>query len=478
ARLKKLSEQLMRSKDRALERIVELRDLAQQQGVIAVEMAAVAEGRARKFTLVGAVMTLTSGLVLALYLSRSFSRPIRELDHGARLIGDGNFDHRLVMDTGDELEDLAAHFNAMASKLKTSYRELEERVRERTRELEESSRRLKRLFDGITDGISIIDRSYTILNANAGIAGSVRRREAELVGSRCHRSYNGSDTPCAGCPAADTFTNGTAASAQLRWGTRDMQIYIFPLAEEQGRVRYVIEYAKDISETKGLEQRLFQSEKLAAIGTLAAGVAHEIRNPLGIMKTSADMIRRNAPEGGENRQLAEFLIEEVDRLNRVVTRLLDFAKPSMADIAPCDVHDVLDRALALAGPPHWIREAGVVRLYDRALPPVAGDRGQLCQVFLNLILNAVQAMDGEGSLTLATARGDGKTVTVRISDTGKGIDEKILPNIFDPFFTTRESGSGLGLAVAYRIIEAHKGRIEVASAPGKGTTVTVSLPAG
>lgn len=479
-RLKDLSLQLVRSKDRALEKIAELREMAQREGMLAVEMATAAEWRARKFILVGAVMTLACGLVLALYLSRSFSRPIRELDRGARRIGEGDFDQRLEIDTNDELQDLAAHFNAMAGKLKEHYRELEERVRERTRELERSNQQLTRLFNGITDGISVIDRDYAIVNANTGVTSLVGRLEGDLIGKACYRSYNGSDAPCPGCPAPATFARGTISSAQLRWCVpgqkpREMQIYIFPLLEEEGRVSHVIEYAQDISEKKILEQKLFQSAKLAAIGTLAAGVAHEIRNPLGIMKTSADMIKRNSRQGEQNYELADFLMEEVDRLNRVVTQLLTFARPSVPNIEPCSLGDILDRALALVGPQHRLHDLEVVKHYAGNLPAVAGDREQLCQVFLNLIINAAQAMDGRGSLTLSTGTGEGDTVWAGVSDTGRGIDAKILNNIFDPFFSTKEEGSGLGLTIAYRIVEAHKGRLDVKSTPGKGTTVTLSL---
>jgi signal transduction histidine kinase/HAMP domain-containing protein len=481
SRLRELSLGLIQAKDRALEKIAELRELAQQEGILAVEMASIADRMSRKFMLVGAVITLVCGVGLALYLSRSFSKPILELERGARLIGEGGFDHRIGLETGDELEALAAGFNTMAEKLKAFYAELEKRVRERTRELEQSNQQLRRLFNGITDGISVIDREFRIVNANTGIAAMVGRREGDLVGSLCHEAYHGSGVPCQGCPASDTFTNGGSSSAQLRWcipgqKAREVQIFTFPLLEEEGRVMHVIEYAKDVSDTKALERTLFQSAKLAGIGTLAAGVAHEIRNPLGIMKTSADMIKRSSREGEQNHELAQFMMEEIDRLNRVVTRLLDFARPSTPKMEPCDVHDVMERALALVGPQHRLQDLEITREYASDLPRILGDREQLCQVFLNLIINAAQAMLGKGRLALAVSREGEDSVSASVSDTGPGIDAAILDNIFDPFFTTKEGGSGLGLAIVYRIVEAHKGRVAVKSTPGKGTTFTVVLP--
>jgi PAS domain S-box-containing protein len=481
SRLKELSLQLIEAKDRALERIAELHELAQREGLRAIETATLADRRARKISLVGGVIVLACGLVLALYLSRSFSRPISDLDRGARLIGEGDFDHRMVLDTGDELQDLAERFNTMARRLKASYGELEERVRDRTRELEASNLQLRRLFNGISDGISVIDRGFRIVNVNAGIAAMAGRDGAELVGAACHRAYRGSDTPCPGCPVAETFRCGTTSSGEVRWEVpggkaRDVEIFSFPLLEEEGAVTHVIEYAKDISERKALERKLFQSAKLAGIGTLAAGVAHEIRNPLGIMKASADMIRRGSREGEQNWELAGFLMEEVDRLNRVVTRLLDFARPSAPRSAPCDLAEILERALALVGPQHRLQDVEVDRAYAPGVPRVRGDGEQLCQVFLNLILNAVQAMSGKGRLSLSTGAGEGETVVASVGDSGGGIAGKDLAQIFDPFFSTKEGGAGLGLAIVYRIVEAHKGRIEVNSTPGKGTTFTVTLP--
>jgi two-component system sensor histidine kinase HydH len=194
------------------------------------------------------------------------------------------------------------------------------------------------------------------------------------------------------------------------------------------------------------------------------------------MKTSADMIKRSSREGEQNHELAQFMMEEIDRLNRVVTRLLDFARPSTPKMEPCDVHDVMERALALVGPQHRLQDLEITREYASDLPRILGDREQLCQVFLNLIINAAQAMLGKGRLALAVSREGEDSVSASVSDTGPGIDAAILDNIFDPFFTTKEGGSGLGLAIVYRIVEAHKGRVAVKSTPGKGTTFTVVLP--
>jgi signal transduction histidine kinase/HAMP domain-containing protein len=482
SRWRELLAQLVEARDRALEKIAELREQAQLEGKMAVKMAAQTKEKARKYMFVGAIVVLTLGLALALYLSRSFSKPIMALNKGAKLIGDGDFDHRLAIETGDELEKLAGRFNAMSGKLKTSYTDLERRVHDRTRDLQRANEQLQRLFDGITDGISVIDRDYRIVSANKGIARMVGKNESDLKESKCFCSYNAGDSPCEGCPAAETFEKGTSSYAQIRWASqgqkdKEMEIRIFPLLEREGKITHVIEYAKDISDKKIMERKLFQSAKLAGIGTLAAGVAHEIRNPLGIIKTSADIIRRNSQEREQNYEMSEFIIDEVDRLNRVVSRLLNFARPSKPQIQPCDIHEILEKALALVGPQYRMQDIKVVKEYSKGSPRVLGDPEQLCQVFLNLVINAAQAMSDGGQLTLATgAKEEEKEVWASVIDTGPGIKKEILDSIFDPFFSTKEEGSGLGLAIVYRIVEAHKGRLMVKSEKGKGTTFTVVLP--
>jgi signal transduction histidine kinase len=482
SRLQELSAQLIEAKDRALEKIGEIRELTQQEGKLAAEMSARATGEAQEYLLVGTIVIFSLGIGLAVYLSRSLSQPVLELAKGARLIGEGRFDYRFSLDTGDEIQELAERFNDMTSKLKVSYGALEERVRERTRALEQSHEQLRRLFDGISDGISIIDRNFKIVNVNRGIIGMVGCAGAgDLKGGRCYAAYNGGGEPCAGCPAVRTFQTGIPASGQLVWAvpgqkTKEMEIAIFPLMEQDGIVTQIIEYAKDISDKKAMERKLFQSAKLAAIGTLAAGVAHEIRNPLGIIKTSADIIKKNSRREEQNHELADFMIGEVDRLNRVVTRLLDFARPSQPKYELCNISTVIEKALALVGPQYRIDDLRVEKMLQQDIPSVRADGEQLCQVFLNLIINAAQAMENGGRLVLSTGANGEDAVWASVSDTGPGIDRQILDNIFDPFFTTKKDGSGLGLAIVYRIVEGHKGRVEVKSSPGKGTTVTVVIP--
>jgi two-component system, NtrC family, sensor histidine kinase HydH len=246
--------------------------------------------------------------------------------------------------------------------------------------------------------------------------------------------------------------------------------------------------ARTIEATQVYE-RVKERDRLAAIGEMAAGLAHEIRNPLGAIKGAAQLLV--GPDGKpiESADTAEFLtiiVEEVDRLNQVVTQFLQYARPDRGERAPhvrVDVHDVLRKTVQLLDT--TAAEAGVELIVDLAdeLPAVLGAPEQLHQVFLNLGLNAVQAMESGGTLEIASAPrrrsrlGYGSFAEIRFRDTGVGIPRDRLRNLFIPFYTTKERGSGLGLAICERIVNQHGGAIEVRSEPGRGSTFSVILPA-
>lgn len=226
-----------------------------------------------------------------------------------------------------------------------------------------------------------------------------------------------------------------------------------------------------------LEKKLRQSERLASLGQLASGIAHEIRNPLGIIKTISQTLHQEALEAGED-SLAEGLniIEsETDRANKVIKGMLDFARPEPLHLKPIDGEQVLQDLLTIL---RSLAKQHKVEIVSRLqpVPPLQADADRLKQAVMNLMLNGIQSMEQGGTLTLSLEQATDKLVLITIADQGKGIDPKNLPHIFDPFFTTKDGGTGLGLSVTHRIIEEHRGTIEVTSQPGKGTTFTLHLP--
>lgn len=223
-----------------------------------------------------------------------------------------------------------------------------------------------------------------------------------------------------------------------------------------------------------IEEQLRRADRLSALGELSAGMAHEIRNPLGSIRGTAEILQEGIDPADERYEFTRILIREVDRLNRVVQDFLRFARPAPVERDRFDVNETLREILALTRQERL--KAGVAaEIKGGEIPLLAGDREQLKQAFLNLILNALQAMPGGGQLTVVTRLRDAR-VEISFADSGQGIAAENLSRIFNPFFTTRQEGTGLGLAITHRIIQGHGGRLEVASQVGKGTTFTVVLP--
>jgi signal transduction histidine kinase len=227
------------------------------------------------------------------------------------------------------------------------------------------------------------------------------------------------------------------------------------------------------------EQLLTQvrrGEQMKAIGTLAAGLAHEIKNPLSSIKTFTEHLEARYDDPEFRGKFIKIVGGEVERMNLIVQRLLDFAKPAPPKLAPLSISAIIDGTLELLGDQLVERHVTIERAYA-AQSVILGDAQQLRQVLLNLFLNSLQAMNGHGRLSVSTALSDTELI-VTIADSGCGIPPKDLQKVFDPFFSTKPAGTGLGLAVARNIIEEHGGRIEIVSGVGQGTRVSIRFPTG
>ncbi|HID64440.1 MAG TPA: response regulator [Anaerolineae bacterium] len=230
-------------------------------------------------------------------------------------------------------------------------------------------------------------------------------------------------------------------------------------------------------ELQAAQEQLLQSEKLASIGQLAAGVAHEINNPMGVILGFAQGILKTLPEDDPLKKPLSTIEKESLRCKRIVQNLLDFARHSEPTPHPTDINELVDVSCELVEHQISLHNVKLVKGYDPALPPIMADPHQLQQVFINIMLNAYQAMPDGGTLHITT-RTVGSELQVIFTDTGTGIPPESVQNIFDPFFTTKEvgEGTGLGLSVSYGIVKAHGGDIEVDSQVGKGTTFIIKLP--
>jgi two-component system, NtrC family, sensor histidine kinase HydH len=248
------------------------------------------------------------------------------------------------------------------------------------------------------------------------------------------------------------------------------------LKEENGSfLGYVILF-RDLTEVHRLKNEIARSQRMASLGNLAAGMAHEIRNPLSSIKGFATYFKERYRDNPQDKETADIMVQEVERLNRVISQLLEFARPIAMEKRPTSLLKLIRNSLKIIESQSHEKNITIHTDLAPDVPDAMIDEDKIKQVLLNLYLNAMGAMKEGGSIKVRLFRGAGDTVNITVSDTGPGIDEKDLAHIFDPYFTTKPSGTGLGLSIVHKIIEAHDGEIIVKSAPGNGTAVSIVLP--
>jgi two-component system NtrC family sensor kinase len=351
-------------------------------------------------------------------------------------------------------------------------------------ELLRSRDTLRALFDSTPTLMYIIDTEYSLLAVNrsrAGLAGEIPQR---LVFRRCYAALFQREDPCPGCRVGETFVDGrnTRRIEQrdlLDYGAVDFEISSFPIHDETGQVTQAILFEEDVTEKRRLETSLAQAEKLAAIGQLAAGVAHEINNPLTAVIANAQLLQRALADQDEDlREMALLIQQAGERASGVVGELLDLARQDRVDLAPVDINETLREALALAQPRLAASGARLEFNPQASLPTVQADADRLVGVWLNLLINALDALDGGGGMIHVATWQEGQQVLVIVNDNGPGIPVEQVGRVFEPFFTTKDPGhgTGLGLSISHRVIRQMGGDIRLESQSGRGTTLTVSLP--
>lgn len=450
--------------------------------------------------LVLSILAILVGAGVSAYFAGRIGRPIRELVRGVGAVAQGDLNQQVAVKSRDELGTLADAFNQMAAELLRQRTELEEAhnaLKERFVELSRLKNYMDNVLQSMTSGVITLDLDGRIVTFNEYAERLTGFRFGEIRGLYCRGVFRESkefwqvlldtlisERSYAGVNLTFTRTDGGIAFLELTTSL---------LRGAEGEELGVLGVFRDLTALRELEDQLRRADRLAALGTMAAGLAHEIKNPLTSIHTLAQLLPRRYTEERFREMFHTVVPRELDRITAIVDGLLQLARPARLKLEPTHVHELLDRAVELYE--DRIAESGVEveRRYDPALPEIMADPELLYRAFVNMALNAIDAISSTpGRLTLSTRvveqterswpygrsqAGDGRrSVEVQITDTGVGISKEDAGKLFNPFFSTKKGGTGLGLALTHKIVEDHGGQITFQSQVGVGTTFTILLP--
>jgi len=438
------------------------------------------------------VMLLLGGVTAAV-IARRISQPVQQLAESAVALARGEWNQRIEPRTDDEIGRLAAAFNHMVAELAQQRVALEDANTELRRGFEELAD-LKTYTDNIlaslTTGIVTVDLDGRVVTLNPAaelmtgfFAGEVRGRYCtEVFAHTADLAELLMETLASRVPVP-----GLTVTLRRRNGrTLPVELSAAPLRGGEGKELGVIGVFRDLTRVRQLEDRLRRSDRLAAIGELAAGLAHEIKNPLTSLLTFSRHLSRRFEDPEFRQKFLSVVPRELERINDIVERLLELSRPAPLTFKPLRLPALLERVLELYGNRLEAQSVRVARDWRRDVPAVWADQEALYRALVNLVANALDAMPRGGTLalrvgwseaeTLAGARPGGRRVAIEVEDSGVGIEPADLDRVFNPFFSNKEGGTGLGLALTQKIVEDHGGSIDVRSAPGAGALFRIVLP--
>ena len=412
-------------------------------------------------------------IMAGLFLKR-FTGSIDTLVHAAQVLERGDLDYRIAQPLKGEFHTLAGAFNGMAASIK-----------DEQQKFETAHKSYRTLFETAGEAIMI-----SRLDEPPGLILSANRAASDLYGysidelqtmNLVHLVPDGQEQ--------EFLEQIRKAGDSGEWLHRriqrkkkdgaliDVALSMGPM--QQGEQKHLLTFCRDITEQLRAEEEMQRSNQMALVGQMSAGLAHEIKNPLAGIKISLDVLAEDLELKPEDKELFGKIGNEIGRMEKLLKSLLNYGRPPQPQFDLFDMNRLLANTLgnveAVAyGKPeltvHFKKELAT------DLPRVEADSAQMQQVFLNILLNAVDALETEGTITIATDREDENSIRIRISDSGKGISEAALEKIFNPFFTTKSKGTGLGLSICKRLIEQHGGRIDVESQKERGTSFIIILP--
>lgn len=334
-------------------------------------------------------------------------------------------------------------------------------------------------FNAIRDGISVHTRDLRVIQANEAFSRLLGVPKEHILHHPCCLVMLGRETPLPNCAdlRATAETPCQVTEVIERPSGQILRITVDPLLDEEGRVYGTVHVVSDITEQVLLERRMARAEQLALVGEMAAGLAHEVKNPLAGMKGALEIILDDLPEESPHRPILRHVLEEIQRINRIITDLLDYARPRSPSYVQTDVNRLVERVVSAVRVQLANNHIRVDFHPAPELPSLVADPDELQKVVLNLVLNAIQAVRDHGRIVVRTSYDSHeRAIKLSVTDDGEGIPPENLDKIFRPFFTTKKRGTGLGLATCQRIVSEYGGTIAVTSEVGKGSTFTVTLP--
>lgn len=382
---------------------------------------------------------------------------------------------RLNIVQHDEIGEVCGAFNHMADRLNAV-------MKERTDLLETSisqREKMSSIIDGITDQLMLIAPDHTVLMANSA---SLIGKDLSAGASKCYDLVHELNDPCTGCLLNRTLREKVPTFGELTHPDGETYLaHFYPILDKRtGEVESIVHYCKSITEQKKMDQQMMHAEKLASLGQLVAGVAHELNNPLGLILFYSELLREELPQGSEHLADIEVVVRHAETCRSVVQDLLEFSRNAQTVRLPGQLNDTIGRVISVLQKQFSKEGIRIETSLDPTLPMIPLNESKLQQVWMNLLLNAKQAIkEGDGRIVVTTRYDKAAGISsVTIADNGEGIAPEIIHKIFDPFFTTKNDGegTGLGLSVSYGIIKEHGGEITVESRPAAGSVFRVLMP--
>ncbi|MGZ3614780.1 MAG: sensor histidine kinase [Thermodesulfobacteriota bacterium] len=427
----------------------------------------------QRFLILFGLIAIGTIFATLIAVSRLFLNPLKTIQKGAEAIGKGDFTTQLPVRTKDEIGNLTENFNRMAQILQKSFKEISR-----------SQKEWEETFDRINDPIVVIDSDCNILKANLAFRetlGKFSTPNKEEINKKCSDLFG--TCLLSDCPHKMSIRDRTPVTSEIynQKTGKIFEISIFPYYSPEEVITGSVAILKDVTGKKEDEMRMMMSERLAALGEMASGIAHEINNPLATIAACTEALLNRM----EKEKIGSILFEnyltiiqdEINRCKNITNNMLSFVKKRHDGKQDVEINEVLDKTLEMVNFQGRLKDVDVVRQYQEEVPMIHSSEGDLRQAFLSIIANAVDAMEGKGTLIIETGN-NGNSISIKISDTGPGIPPHLINRIFNPFFTTKsgKGGTGLGLSIADKIIKENNGTIDIISEEGKGTTFTITLP--